>query len=225
VYTQQLGNFDISYPLILTPEEFDRRVRDERIKAYFKEKIEALDGVTEEGEESSKFVLPIYVKGELFSSIFGGNKIEFIPTGSVEMDLGLLYTKQDNPSFSPRARENISFDFDQRIQLAMLGTVGERLQITANYDTEASFNFQNQIKLEYTPTEDDIIQSIEVGNVTFPLNSSLIQGSQSLFGVKADLQFGKTKVSAVFSENRSQPRTVTAEGGATVEDFEIFALD
>ncbi len=226
IYTEQLGTFNINYPLILTPEEFERRVRDERMKQYFKEKIAALDGRTEEGKEGQKSLLPVfYVKSDLFQTIFGGDKIEFIPQGSVEMDLGVLFTKQDNPAFSPRNRSNLTFDFDQRISLSLLGKVGERLQITANYDTESTFDFQNQIKLEYTPTEDDIIQKIEVGNVAMPLNSSLIQGSQSLFGVKTELQFGKTSVTAVFAENRSQPRTVTSEGGATVQDFEVAALD
>src|SRR5690606_3923886 len=100
-----------------------------------------------------------------------------------------------------------------------------RLQVTANYDTESTFDFQNQIKLEYTPTEDDIIQKIEVGNVSMPLNSSLIQGAQSLFGVKTQLQFGKTTITGVFSEQKSETRTVTAEGGATITDFELFALE
>ena len=103
--------------------------------------------------------------------------------------------------------------------------MGTRLQVTANYDTESTFDFQNQIKLEYTPTEDDIIQKIEVGNVSMPLNSSLIQGAQSLFGVKTQLQFGKTTITGVFSEQKSETRTVTAEGGATITDFELFALD
>ena len=43
-----------------------------------------------------------------------------------------------------------------------MGKVGERLDVNINYDTQSTFDFQNQIKLEYTPTEDDIIQSIEV---------------------------------------------------------------
>jgi len=107
----------------------------------------------------------------------------------------------------------------------MLGKIGERLQVTANYDTEATFDFQNIVKLDYTPTEDDIIQSIEVGNVNMPLNSSLIQGAQSLFGVKTQLQFGKTTVTAVFSEQRSQNNTVVAQGGGTLNDFNITALD
>src|SRR5699024_7249393 len=91
--------------------------------------------------------------------------------------------------------------------------------------TQSTFDFQNQIKLEYTPTEDDIIQSIEVGNVSMPLNSSLIQGAQSLFGVKTELQFGKTRITGVFSEQKSETKTVVAEGGATVTDFKMYAMD
>ncbi len=141
------------------------------------------------------------------------------------MDLGVLYTKQDNPSFSPRNRSNFTFDFDQRISLSLLGKVGTRLQVTANYDTQSTFDFQNLIKLEYTPTEDDIIQKIEVGNVSMPLNSSLISGAQSLFGVKTQLQFGKTTITGVFSEQQSQTRTVVSQGGGTLEEFEFFGLD
>ncbi len=225
IYTEELGAFNVTYPLILTPEEYEKRVRDEQMRQYFREKITAVDGRADEDDSRNSLVKSLYVKNDLFESIFGGDEITFTPQGSVEMDLGLLFTKQDNPAFSPRNRRNFTFDFDQRISLSLLGQVGERLQITANYDTESTFNFQNQIKLEYTPTEDDIIQKIEVGNVSMPLNSALIQGSQSLFGIKTELQFGKTRVTAVFSENQSQPKTVTAEGGATVQEFEVPALN
>ena len=84
--------------------------------------------------------------------------------------------------------------------MSLMGKVGTRLSVMINYDTESTFAFQNLIKLEYTPDEDDIIQKIEVGNVSLPLNSSLIRGAQSFFGVKAMLQFGKTTVTGVFSE-------------------------
>ena len=226
IYTQTLGSFNITYPIILTPQEYQRLIQEEQMKAYFKQKIDAADGRKEGSEEEQKNLLPtFYVNGSFFESVFGGNTIEVIPQGSVEMDLGLLYTKQDNPQYSPRNRSNFSFDFDQRISLSLLAKVGTRLQVTANYDTESTFDFQNQIKLEYTPTEDDIIQKIEVGNVSMPLNSSLIQGAQSLFGVKTQLQFGKTTITGVFSEQKSETRTVTAEGGATITDYELFALD
>ncbi|WP_406685025.1 cell surface protein SprA [Seonamhaeicola sp. MEBiC1930] len=222
IYTEKIGSFNINYPIILTPTEYYELVARENIKTYYKEKIGAFDGKNDE-EDSQKNLLPeFYVKSDLFQSIFGGETIEVIPQGSVEMDLGILFSRQDNPAFSPRNRSNFTFDFDQRINLSLQGKVGERLQVNANYDTQSSFDFQNLIKLEYTPTEDDIIQKIEVGNVSMPLNSSLITGAQSLFGVKAQLQFGKTTVTGVFSEQKSQGNTVVAQGGGTVEEFELF---
>lgn len=226
IYTETVGNFDINYPIILTPAEYQRLVQKERMMAYYKQKIDATDGKKEGSEEEQKNLLPeFYVNSSFFESVFGGNTIEVIPQGTVEMDLGVLYTKQDNPTFSPRNRSNFTFDFDQRISLSLLGKVGERLQVTANYDTQSTFDFQNLIKLEYTPTEDDIVRKIEVGNVAMPINSSLITGAQSLFGVKTELQFGKTRVTAVFSEQKSQSQSVVAQGGGTLEEFEFFARD
>ncbi|SHJ59306.1 T9SS outer membrane translocon Sov/SprA [Pseudozobellia thermophila] len=226
IYSEKVGDFDIGYPIILTPEQYYKLVEQEGIKDYFKEKSDAFSGKKEGSEEARKNLLPnFYVNNNFFQSVFGGNTIEVIPQGSVAMDLGVIWQKNDNPSLSPRNRTNTSFDFDQRISLSMLGKIGERLQVTANYDTEATFDFQNIVKLDYTPTEDDIIQSIEVGNVSMPLNSSLIQGSQSLFGVKTQLQFGKTRVTAVFSQQQSQSNTVVAQGGGTVNEFSVTALD
>ncbi len=226
VYTEKIGDFNINYPLILTPEEFQRLVLEEKLKEYYKRMADAAAGQKEGSEEDQKNLLPeFYVNSGLFETIFGGNTINVIPSGYAEVDLGVLFSKQDNPSFSPRNRTNFTFDFDQRIGLSLLGKVGTRLQVTANYDTEATFDFQQLVKLEYTPTEDDIIRKIEVGNVNMPLNSSLIRGAQSLFGVKTELQFGKTRVTAVFSEQQSQSKSVVAQGGGTLEEFEFFARD
>ena len=226
IYTESVGEYDISYPIILTPEQYLELIRQEDIKSYFKEKMDAFSGKKEGSEEARKNLLPnFYVNSSFFETIFGGNSIEVIPQGSVAMDLGVIWQKNDNPALSPRNRTNLAFDFDQRISLSMLGKVGERLQVSAQYDTEATFDFQNLIKLDYTPTEDDIIQNIEVGNVNMPLNSSLVTGAQSLFGVKTQLQFGRTTVTAVFSEQRSQNNTVVAQGGGTLNEYELTALD
>ncbi|WP_420571790.1 cell surface protein SprA [Kordia sp.] len=226
IYTETVGNYDIRYPLILTPKQYRELLLKESMKDYFKEKLNAISGKKDGSEDAQKNLLPkFYVNSNFFESIFGGNTIEVIPQGSVAMDLGIRFQKNDNPALSPRNRSNLSFDFDQRISLSLLGKVGERLKINANYDTESTFDFQNQIKLEYTPTEDDILQKIEVGNVSMPLNSSLITGAQSLFGVKTELQFGNTRITGVFSEQRSQTRTITAQGGGTIEEFALFALD
>lgn len=226
VYTNSVDGFNINYPIILTPKEYEQLVLRESMRNYFKKKSDAIDGKKEGSEEAKKDLLPrYYVNSSFFESIFGSNTIDVKPTGSVEVDLGFRHSKQDNPAFSPRNRSTTNFDFAQRISMSLTGKVGTRLNVNANYDTQSTFAFQNLIKLEYTPTEDDIIQKIEVGNVSLPLNSSLIRGAQSLFGVKAQLQFGKTTVTGIFSEQKSQTKTVTAQGGGTIQEFELFGLD
>jgi len=101
--------------------------------------------------------------------------------------------------------------------------IGTRLRVLANFDTQSTFNFQNMVKLEYTPTEDDIIRKIEVGNVSMPIRNSLVTGAQNLFGAKMELQFGKTTVTGIFSQQRSETRTVAAQGGAVLNEFDFKA--
>jgi len=226
IYTSTIGGFPTSYPTILTPKEYEDLVRKESMRTYFKRKLDAIDGKKEGSEDAKKDLLPkYYVKSGLFESIFGSNTIDVKPTGSVEMDFGARYTKQDNPSFSPRNRSSTSFDFNQRISMSLMGKVGTRLNVNVNYDTQSTFAFQNLIKLEYAPSEDDIIQKIEVGNISMPLNSTLIKGAQSLFGVKTQLKFGNTTITGLFSEQKSQTKSLVSEGGGTIQDFDMYALD
>ncbi len=226
IYTESIGEFNITYPKILSAKDYEKLVLQEHMQSYYKNKLDAYAGKKEGALEEQKNLLPdFYVNSSFFESIFGGNTIEVVPQGYVSMDIGFLYSKQDNPILSPQNQSSFTFDFDQQISLSLLGKVGERLQVTANYDTESTFDFQNQIKLEYTPTEDDIIRKIEVGNVSMPLNSTLITGAQSLFGVKTELQFGKTSLTAIYSEQKSERKTVVAEGGGTLKEFKLFAQD
>lgn len=231
IYTEKIGDVNTIYPLVLTREEYEELVLREQMMAYFKQKTDAVNGNNEETQDN---LLPIfYVNNDLFRSIFGGNQIEVNPQGTVGIDLGILYSKQDNPVLSPRNQSNLSFDFNQAIRLSLNAKVGTRLTVDAQFDTQSTFDFQNQIRLQYDPmaavddqlNEDTILQDIQVGNVNMPLNSSLIQGSQSLFGIKTTLQFGKTTITSVFSEQNSERQNVSVEGGGTVREYDKFILD
>ena len=133
IYTSTFDGFNINYPIILTPKEYEELVLRESMRDYFKKKSDAIDGKKEGSEEAKKDLLPrYYVNSSFFETIFGSNTIDVKPTGSVEMDLGVRYTKQDNPSFSPRNRSSTTFDFDQRISMSLSGKVGTRLSVNAS---------------------------------------------------------------------------------------------
>ena len=229
VYTEKLGKYDLTTPLFLTVEEFEKLVLRERMSSYYKDKLNALGDTqsnTSEKKKAQRDLLPdLYINSDFFESIFGGRNIEFTPTGSVGVDFGLRYSRNDNPAVSPRYRSSLGLDFEQRISLGLTGKIGTRVNLNAQYDTQASFDFQNVFKLEYAPDEDDIVQKIELGNISMPISNSLITGSQSLFGVKTELKFGRTTITGVFSEQKSERKTVSAQGGGTITEFEFSALD
>ncbi|WP_231961652.1 T9SS outer membrane translocon Sov/SprA [Urechidicola croceus] len=226
IIREKIGNYYVTQPVYLTPEEYRKyRLRQDML-SYNKEKLKAVGGRTAGSEDAQKDLLPTYyVNSSFFESLFGGNTIEVNPQGSVQVQLGILSQKTENPQISERNRKSTTFDFDQQISASINAKVGTRLGVTANYDTQSTFDFQNLIKLEYTPTEDDILQKIEVGNVSMPIKNSLVTGAQSLFGFKTQMQFGKTTVTSVFAEQKSQTRTVAAEGGSTINEFELRATD
>ncbi len=223
---EKIGDYFVGVPIYMTPREYEQYRLKNDIKSYFKEKIDATDSRKKKGKKARKNLLPkYYVNSKFFESVFGGNTVEVIPRGQVNIKLGGVYQNNENPQISIDQQSSFTFDFDQQISASLQAKIGKRLKVTANYDTQSTFDFQNLIKLEYTPTEDDIIQGIDAGNINMPIKNSLINGAQALFGVKTELQFGKTRVTAAFSQQNSQSRTVVAEGGATIEDFELRATD
>ncbi|SOS58155.1 T9SS outer membrane translocon Sov/SprA [Tenacibaculum finnmarkense] len=226
VMVEKIGDYTIGTPIFMTPNEYKKYRLKNDIKAYFQEKVAATNPKSKGSKKARKNLLPkYYVNSKFFESIFGGNTVDVKPTGQVNIKLGGVYQKNENPQISIENQSNFTFDFDQQLSVGLQAKIGERLKVTANYDTQSTFDFQNIIKLEYTPTQDDIIRNIEAGNVSMPIKNSLINGAQTLFGVKTELQFGKTHITAAFSQQNSQSKTVVAEGGATIEPFELRASD
>ena len=223
IIVEKVGDYFIKTPIFMTPDEYKKYRLQRDMLEYFKSKISARNS---KNSAAKKDLLPTYyVNSKFFETLFGGNQIKITPTGNINLKLGFIYQNTDNPQLSEQNRSSFTFDFDQQINAGIQAEIGTRLKLTANYDTQATFDFQEIIKLEYTPTEDDILQGIEAGNVTMPIKNSLINGSQSLFGVKTKLQFGKTSVTAVFSQQNSESTTVTAEAGSSIQEFELRATD
>jgi cell surface protein SprA len=226
VIVEKIGNYYTRTPIYLSPTEYQKYRLKRDMLQYFKDKVSATNSKKKGSEEAQKDLLPTYyVNNKFFETIFGGTEVKVTPTGNLNIKLGFIYQNTDNPQISEENRSNLTFDFDQQINASIRAQVGTRLDFTANYDTQASFDFQNLVKIGFSPTEDDILQGLEAGNISMPIKNSLINGAQSLFGVKTDLKFGNTNITAVFSQQNSESKTVVAEGGASIQPFELRTTD
>ena len=159
------------------------------------------------------------IGGDVFETIFGSNIIDIRPAGNVELMFGIKHNNNRNPNITQSMRKQTDFDFQSKIQLSLMAKIGDKISFNLNYNTESNFDFDNKMKLKYEGKEDDILQLLEFGDVTLPLNSSLITGSQTLFGLKMGLKFGKLNITAVASESNAQKQTINISGGAQTQDF------
>lgn len=215
--TQKMGELKYRPDTYIDAEDYQDYMFRKATHEYWRTKIKA-----EDINKPKKGIVPkLQVNSELFDRIFGGNTVDIRPTGTAELIFGLNHNKTLNPAIPQKQQKVTNFDFNMRIQLNLIGKIGDKLKITTSYNTEASFDWENQVKLDYTGYEDEIIKKIEAGNVSLPLNSSLITGSQSLFGVKTQLQFGRLTATAIFSQQRGKKQEVNIQGGAQTTQFNV----
>ena len=139
----------------------------------------------------------------LFNRLFGNGKINITPNGNVDITAGYQQQIINNPTLPENARKSGGLDFDMNAQVNVNADIGGKLKFPINYNTLANFGQDNQLKLDYTGLDDEIIKRFELGNVAFPSRSTLIPGAQQLFGVKTQLQFGKLFITGVLANQKS----------------------
>jgi cell surface protein SprA len=223
---EKMGDVNYRPTSSMSLQEFKQYQDRQLLREYWKTRSRAQDG---ESAVSARSVNPKIFISPILDRIFGGSYVELIPRGFVTLDFGGTFQRINSPSIPIRQQRNGGFEFNQQINMSVVGKVGEKLAITANFDNNNSFDFQNNMKVEYTGFKEDILQKLEIGNVSLPLNNTLIQGSQNLFGIKAQLQFGKLNVTTIATTQRGKTSSIDINGGgpggnaAQGRPFEIIA--
>lgn len=223
-YRQKVGSFYYRKPNALTLGEYTDHTFDQSLQNYWDQRVKNERMERQNADPFSKFLNPqLNVPIVGFDKIFGTSTVDIKPRGAAELNFGIHISKNDDPALPKHLRNHVSFDFDEKIQMGVTGSIGDKMKIGINYNTEAVFDFENETKLGYTGKEDEILQNIEAGNVTLPLTGTLISGSHSLFGLKTELKFGKLYVTSIFSQQKGQSQSFELKQGALAQEFKVYA--
>ncbi len=227
IITEKIGEDYFRAPTYMSFQEYVDYQAKQQEKDYFN----SLAGVSTNDDNISGKIDPIAklqseIENTLIDRLFGGTEVDIRPQGNIDITFGWDYQNVQNPILTRRQQRQGGFDFDMDIQMNVEGKIGEKLNLSTNYNTQATFDFENQLNLGYSTdafSEDEIIKNIEAGNVSLPLRGQLIQGSQNLFGLRTDLKFGYLSLSLLASQQKSQRENIRLEGGSQVQKFEVFA--
>ena len=218
IITETIGGMPYRTPTYLTFEEYWENRQNNMQQEYFNLKSKEQSGGSVLGGLIPE--LPKVLK----SGFPGGDgSIDIRPTGSIDLFMGFQKQNIRNPSAIFRQNNRLTPDFDMDINVGVTGKIGDNLNLNLDYNTRSIFNFENQIKLEYTGEEDDIIQELRAGNVDFRTPSQLIPGYQNLFGLQSKLQFGRLTVNGIIAEQRTRRRAISLDNGSQRQEFELTA--
>jgi hypothetical protein len=164
--------------------------------------------------------IPI-IKSKRLQSWFGGSNVGLTVTGSIQIDGSLTTEKKNELQRDNSNPTNWAFKINQKQQFNIKGKVGEKISVEIDQDSEKLFEFENNLRVHYKGEEDEIIQSIEAGNVSLSLGGTKLATASSqhkgLFGFKTESRFGDLKVTTIASLDKGEKNTKKISGGAKSE--------
>jgi cell surface protein SprA len=216
-------SMDLEDYLALRKQDLQKHIWDSLISNY--DLKVALSGGDIARILSQSTGLTIPVPPNPLISIFGKPTVSLNVNGEVNIRMGWRWDLQNLGSTSAFGQTQSSPMFSQDIRVNVTGKIGDKLTIGTDWNTRRQFDFDNKFKISYQGDDDNIIKLIEVGNVSLPVPSTLIGGGQTLFGVRADFQFGPLFLKTIASQRRGERKFVDVRGGSSRQYFALRAYD
>lgn len=222
---EQVAGKDVRHAIRVTREQYQSERLSKSLERNWRDLLERQRTLAERRRRG--LGLSISVPGGRqsgFTTIFGKNEVNLSVNGSADIRPAFIYEKSAQQVATGQGAQ-LSPEFRMDLRLGVTGTIGDKMKVNVDWDTNRDFDFQNQLELVYTGYEDEIIQSIEAGNVFLQTPSTLIRGGQSLFGIKSEFQMGAFHLTTVASQQEGESNSLSLDGGAETSEFSRRATD
>ncbi len=164
------------------------------------------------GEGVSKVTL----RGEQTISI-GGFKEDLLSPGG--QNLNNTYQMSNVPGINMK----------QTLNVTITGQITDRLKVEVRHNSEATDVNRQKILLSYTGTDDDIVQSLQAGDIDvsdFPSTTySSLGAGAGLFGLKGRFALGPARIVAVATKEKGQSQTKVFQAQSQIITDTIWGSD
>ena len=166
---------------------------------------------------------------ELIGADIAGQRVSLRVRGNVNITGKLRNEDRSQQVNVNNQFQTNTFQIEQRQAFKIEGKIGDRISIQVDQDSERDFDFENNMEIYYTGTEDEIVQKIEAGNISLNLPGTklaMFSGQNNgLFGLKALMKVGALDITTIASleKGRKEKKSLSGDSEAqevTIEDYD-----
>jgi cell surface protein SprA len=228
-FTEKLNDLDFRLPNTQSMNGYAQQRRQRDLNSMWTRKT--VTRLEDRSEYSSRrggglrIDIPVEIKSKTFQKIFGSGKVGLDVTGDINIRGGFRHEKREEVKTALTRGSDNNFKMEQTQRFKVQGHIGEKVTIGVDQDSERPFDFDNNIRLSYEGYEDEVIQSIEAGNITLSLPGTRFVTfggkSNGLFGIKTAMTLGNLNLTAIASQEKGEKKKLSLKGGASEEGSRI----
>ena len=189
---------DIFHPVIISFEDYKNLALKQKFTdSFYKEVVKKLKQKRGPNTFGSKSLT-------LLSRDVAGTNLALNIDGNISISGQLIFEDKDLVNLNSNESKSWDLDINQTQKFNVEGTIGDKLKVNVSQDSEADFDWQNNMIITYEGDENEIIQEVEAGNISLNLPSTQFVNvgsgkSEGLFGIKMVNRFGPLKLEGIVS--------------------------
>ncbi len=174
--------------------------------------------------------LPDFMPKSLASIIGEGTGSLSIHGRSVtELSGTTTFQKPEDESLFRRQSKFPRLKLDQRQQINIEGVIGTKIHVFVDYNSQNEFANRNKIEVKYVGEEDEILQSLELGDVNLSLPPGMLVSAsipRGNFGIKGQTRLGALTTTFIASkeEGESSNKNIKIPVSGTAEASDSTVL-
>ena len=172
--------------------------------------------------------LPLNMPGLIGDAIGTGGQLDISGHQTISVSgVSHIYPNRVNVEGSSTSLfPDLKMEQDLRIRLD--GTIGEKIHVAVDHDSQRQIGSDYSVSLSYDGDDDEIIQSIELGDVNLSITGpefiSYSIPHQGLFGAKLIAQAGPFDITAIASKEGSSTESSDFVGQASLVNDSILDI-
>ncbi|MBT5078035.1 MAG: cell surface protein SprA, partial [Candidatus Marinimicrobia bacterium] len=216
---QRYSGQDVLIPMVSSIEWYKKRQLRQNYITELQKKIKKTLTKKNRGGSSGKSI-------DLVNASVAGTNVALKIKGNITVDGQIIFEDKEQVNTNMNQNKSWDLDIEQTQKFDIEGTIGDRWTIEVEQDSEADFDWENNMFLKYKGEKNDIFQKAEAGNISLNLPSTKFVSvgsgkSEGLFGLKAEYKLGPLAIQTILSREQVRKAAKSMSGGETSNSSDI----